>query len=318
MICGPLQLTSFSQLSSQTSSSLQACMILLSVTYNLHSHVYARKGFRGLIRDAGQNYCQVLEGVVLNWQPLVLLKLSLKLAHKDWASQEATRLKCMGAYMLHLTQKSQLARCDNKYIFCLFSLLSNIAMGMMVYYRFISICWWPECRDSKIFVLKTIIIKMHEKTGQPLQKRLASKSSQSLCSEAWWLKLPSLTIAVMKWCGKLVLNPGFQHWAVSNHENILLAKLKPICYYGLQASSSSDPGHAPKVQDAYSGDSQPQARLADDLWSLLGPVWAVVKTTEYRSVLYIIKLDLSRYYNIYIYIYICIRSRVFQLLVWHS
>ena len=30
----------------------------------------------------------------------------------------------------------------------------------------------------------------------------------------------------------------------------------------------------------------------------------MVKTTEYRSVLYIIKLDLSRYYNKYI----CIRS----------
>eukprot|EP00435_Cladocopium_sp_Y103_P016942 s2723_g4.t1 len=31
----------------------EACMILISVTYNLHSHVYGQKGFRGLIRDAG-------------------------------------------------------------------------------------------------------------------------------------------------------------------------------------------------------------------------------------------------------------------------
>lgn len=92
----------------------QACMILISVTYNLHSHVYGRRGFRGLIRD--------------------------------WASQEATRLKCMGAYLMHLTQKN------------------------------------TSSRDQRIQCLKTIIIKMHEKSGRPLKKR--SKSSQSVSSQA--------------------------------------------------------------------------------------------------------------------------------------
>eukprot|EP00435_Cladocopium_sp_Y103_P028231 s721_g7.t1 len=109
----------------------QACMILISVTYNLHSH--------------------------------------------DWASQEGTRLKCMGAYLMHLTQKS------------------------------------TSSRDKQIQCLKTIIIRMHGKNGLPLKKR--SKSSQSLSSQS-------------------------------------------------QASDSqSQIEPAEEVQDAYSGDAQPEAML---------------------------------------------------------
>ena len=59
---------------------------------------------------------------------------SQRSAHKDWASQEATRLKCMGAYLMHLTQKNTSSRWDK---FLTIFVLSNLFVTLHM--------WWLKC-----------------------------------------------------------------------------------------------------------------------------------------------------------------------------
>ena len=104
---------------------------------------------------------------------------------KEWANCEAVRLRCLGAHIFHITQRSPAARLvidasNNAVQVCTRAHVkfygTNVSINL------------PPTRDPQVQVLKNIIVKLHVQTGNPLRKR--SGSSLSLDSQALGFNRP--------------------------------------------------------------------------------------------------------------------------------